>query len=190
MGPVIVVLDANVLFPAPLRDLLIRLAIAGLLRVRWTEVILDETFRNILRVRPELDQERLLRTRTLMNKAVRDVLVTNHERHIPQVELPDADDRHVAAAAIECGADYIVTWNLKDFPKAALEAHGVRAIDPDDLLVKLVESRRGEVMSVVHRQAASLRHPTVSVPDLLDVLYKQGLRKTVGALRQGDDPSG
>jgi len=34
--------DANILYPAPLRDLFIRLAQAGVVRARWTETIYDE----------------------------------------------------------------------------------------------------------------------------------------------------
>jgi hypothetical protein len=62
----IVVYDANVLFPAPLRDLLIRLSVAGIVQARWTEQILDECFVAVSRVRPELTPDRLLRTRALM----------------------------------------------------------------------------------------------------------------------------
>lgn len=48
----IVIYDACVLYPAPLRDLLIRVAQAGLVRARWTDAILDEVFRNIAADRP------------------------------------------------------------------------------------------------------------------------------------------
>lgn len=58
-----VVYDACVLFPAPLRDLLMRVAHAGLVRARWSDNILDECFRNILVLRPELDPQVLARTR-------------------------------------------------------------------------------------------------------------------------------
>jgi hypothetical protein len=54
-----VVYDANVLFPAPLRDLLLRLGLTGIFRARWTDQILDECFRNILKQRPELNTARL-----------------------------------------------------------------------------------------------------------------------------------
>lgn len=57
------VYDANVLFPAPLRDLLMHLALAGLYRARWTDRIHDEWIRNLLAKRPELSRERLERTR-------------------------------------------------------------------------------------------------------------------------------
>lgn len=84
----IVVYDANVLYPSALRDLLIRLAQAGLVQAKWTDQILDETFRNLRRNRPELDSRKLERTRELMLRAVRDCLVTGHEPLIESVSLP------------------------------------------------------------------------------------------------------
>ncbi|MFD7158258.1 hypothetical protein ACFV9C_26920 [Kribbella sp. NPDC059898] len=61
--PLIAVYDANVLYPNSLRDLLIRVAQAGLVQAKWTEQILDETFRNLKKNRPDLDSARLDRTR-------------------------------------------------------------------------------------------------------------------------------
>ena len=58
---------------------------------------------------------KLERTRDLMNAHVRDAIVTGFEELIPSLVLPDADDRHVLAAAIRAGAQVIVTYNLKDF---------------------------------------------------------------------------
>jgi hypothetical protein len=61
--PVTAVYDANILYPAPLRDLFIRLAHAGLVRGKWTETIHDEWLRNVLKDNPRLSPERLARTR-------------------------------------------------------------------------------------------------------------------------------
>ena len=101
--PVIAVYDANILYPAPLRDLFIRIAQAGLVLARWTETIHDEWTRNVLKDNPRLSAERLTRTRNLMNEAVRDCLVTGYEDLIASLSLPDPDDRHVLAAAIRAG---------------------------------------------------------------------------------------
>ena len=120
-GQIQAVLDANVLYPSHLRDLLLRLSIAGMYRARWTDTILDETFRSISADRAVLDPQQLRRTRELMNSAIEDVLVRGYERLIETVDLPDADDRHVVAAALRCGAEVIVTRNMRDFP-------GIRAI--------------------------------------------------------------
>ncbi|WP_209313903.1 hypothetical protein [Blastococcus sp. TF02A-35] len=70
MASFTVVYDANVLYPNLLRDLLIRVAQAGLVRARWTDEILDEVFWSLSKSRPDLDPERLARTRTLMNEAI------------------------------------------------------------------------------------------------------------------------
>jgi len=90
----VVIYDANVLYPSTLRDVLIRLAQTGLVQARWTETILDETFRSLHANRPDLDETRLQRTRTLMNLAVRDAVVTGYEPLIGSLHLPDLDDRH------------------------------------------------------------------------------------------------
>ncbi|MEM9490311.1 MAG: PIN domain-containing protein, partial [Myxococcota bacterium] len=118
-----VIYDACVLYSAPLRDLLIRLGTTGLFRARWTDEILDEVFRNIIKNRPDLDIERLDRTRELMNASIRDVLVENYKEFVDGLTLPDSNDRHVLAAAIRCNAQVIVTWNTKDFPSDKLSLH-------------------------------------------------------------------
>jgi hypothetical protein len=122
----VAVLDAGVLYPAPLRDILIETARSGLYRARWTDLIHDEWTRNLLLRRPEL-ATRLNRTRRLMDQAVDGCLVTGFEARIDGISLPDPGDRHVLAAAAHCGADTIVTLNLRDFPGAVLSRYGVAA---------------------------------------------------------------
>jgi hypothetical protein len=126
----VVIYDACVLYPAPLRDLLLRMAAKGLVRARWTDQILDECFRNILINRPDLNEASLQRTRDLMNRAIPDVLVTGFEGLIAGLDLPDADDRHVLAAAISAGAQVIVTVNLDDFPADRLTPRPSRRSTP------------------------------------------------------------
>lgn len=80
--------DACMLYPAPLRDLLMQLALTDLFRARWTDQIHDEWMRNVLQQRPDLTLEQLTRTKDLMNFHVRDCLVTrvkfnvSHRRHV------------------------------------------------------------------------------------------------------------
>lgn len=109
--PVTAIIDANVLYPAPLRDLIIRLAQIGLIRARWTELIHDEWVRNVLKNNLHVSGERLRRMRELMNEAVRDCLVIGYEDLIDSLNLPDPDDRHVLAAAVRSGSQVIVTYN-------------------------------------------------------------------------------
>ena len=93
------VLDACVLYPAPLRDILLSLADAGLFHARWTLDIQDEWTRNLLSKRPDLNAEQLRTTQDRMIAAIPDCLITRYEPQIAGLSLPDADDRHVLAAA-------------------------------------------------------------------------------------------
>lgn len=179
---VVAVYDACVLHPAPLRDLLIRLDRAGLVRARWTEEILDECFRSILRRRPELEAP-LRRTRELMVAAVPDCMVSGYEELVNGLTLPDPDDRHVLAAAIHGDAEVIVTSNLADFPDDALARHEIVARAPDDFVLDLMATAPGTVAAVVAHQAADLRSPPRTVQELLDTLAKCCLPKAVEKLR-------
>lgn len=80
--------------------------------------ILDECFASIIEDRPNLEGK-LGRTRTLMEKAIPDALVTGCEGLAGQLVLPDENDRHVLAAAVRAGAQVIVTTNLRGFPPVA-----------------------------------------------------------------------
>ncbi len=179
-----VIYDACVLYPAPLRDLLVRLARTGLVRAQWSDQILDECFRNILANRPDLRPESLERTRALMNAAVPDSLVRGHEGLIDGLNLPDPDDRHVLAAAIRAGAQAIVTANLADFPDDRLAPYDVEVIHPDDFVLDLIDLAPGAVATVVVAQAADLKNPPRTVDDLLDTLREQGLGRSVAKLRE------
>ena len=179
-----VVYDANVLFPAPLRDLLIRVALTGLVRARWTGEILDECFANVLRQRPDLSEASLCRTRELMNRAVRDCLVTGYEPLIAGLELPDPGDCHVLAAAIRAGAQAIITFNLKDFPDSVLAPLGIEAKHPDEFILETIDLAPGAVCGAVAEQARVLRNPPRRVGELLDTLGNQGLTRSVAKLRE------
>lgn len=178
-----VVYDANVLYPAPLRDLLVRLAMTGVVRVKWTEQILDEVFHNLLENRPDLSMEKLSRTRGLMNASIRDVLVEGYEPLVDGLTLPDPGDRHVLAAAIRCGAQAIVTHNLKDFPAGKLEPYGVEALPPDEFVLDLLDLAPGAVLRVLNEQQSSLRNPPRTLEELIDTLENNGLLRSMAEAR-------
>ncbi len=175
--------DSCVLYPAPLRDLLVRLARTGLVRAHWTHEIHEEWIRNLLEVRPDLTRERLERTRDLMNEHVLGSLVTGYHRHIPSIDLPDPNDRHVVAAAVEAAADVIVTFNLRHFPASVLAPLNIEAQHPDDFMSRLLDADLSVVCETLRRQRADLKSPPKSAAELLDTLRAQGLSRTVTRLR-------
>src|SRR5438477_5898501 len=124
--------DSCVLYSAPLRDLLMELALTDLFKARWTNDIHDEWIRNVLSNNPHVTVEQINRTKELMNMHVRDALVEGYQDLIPALELPDPKDCHVLAAAIRCNASVIVTYNLKDFPASHIERYDIEAQHPDE----------------------------------------------------------
>lgn len=182
MASFVAVYDACVLYPAPLRDLLLHLALTDLFRARWTERIHEEWTRSVLKDRPDLKVQQLQRTRQLMNSSVPDCLVTGYEGLIENLKLPDLDDRHVLAAAIRCQAGVIVTYNLSDFPPAVLASHGMEAQHPDDFVSHLHDLAPAAVCAAVRGQREALRNPPRSVRDLLDTFLSLGLAGTVARL--------
>ncbi|QLH64484.1 PIN domain-containing protein [Serratia symbiotica] len=180
--PYPVILDACVLYPSFLRDLLIRLGLTGMYQPKWSATIEDEWQRNLLATRADLTPEQIQRTATLMNKAVPDAMIIDFEPLIDSVDLPDVDDRHVVAAAVRSNAEIIVTFNLKDFPASALDAFGIEALHPDDFVMDMFDLNRALVLSAVTTQRSNLRKPPMSVDGYLEALLRQGMAQTVKEL--------
>jgi len=160
--------DACVLHPAPLRDLLMQLAVSDLFRAKWSNAIHDEWIKSVLERRSDLKREQLERTRELMNSHVRDCLVEGYEPLIETLKLPDPDDRHVVAAAIHARADAIVTFNLADFPADVLRGHGLEAQHPDEFISHLVDLSSQTVVHAARACRARLKQPPKSVDDYLE----------------------
>src|SRR5262249_135838 len=138
----------------------------------------------VLKDNPHISAERLARTRTLMDEAVRDCLVTGYEELIASLSLPDPDDRHVLAAATHTGADVIVTCTLRDFPAQELSPFNIDAQHPDAFLVYLLHEPPSVVCAAVKRQRESLRNPPKTAEELLASLENQGLAQAVARLRR------
>jgi len=183
----IVIYDACVLYPAPLRDLLMRLAMAGIFQAKWTEQIHEEWIRNVLASRADLSREILLRTKHLMNKNAGDCDVRNYEELIPALSLPDENDRHVLAAAIQASASIILTYNLKDFPPPVLKQYAIKAQHPDDFITGLLSLYPEKVLNAVRLHRTSLNNPPKTVEEYLTTLKNQRLTQTVERLSSRAD---
>jgi len=167
--PFRVVLDANVLFPFTLRDTLLRAAEAGYYQVNWTSEILDETTRNL--VDRGLMTNRQAQTLVdAMRRAFPEAEVSGYETLVPSM-ANDPKDRHVAAAAVRCGAQVIVTQNLKDFRHLP---DGIEAQSPSGFLVDLLDLDRETMLELLREQAGALCSPPKTLEELL-----VGLGKTV-----------
>ena len=129
------VLDANVLWPSLQRDFLLSLAIEGLFRPLWSNVLLDEVEYNESAKRMKRGAvaadatRRAAFLRAEMARAFPDAVVRGWEALEGSYGLPDPDDEHVLAAAVVGGAGVIVTHNVKDFPSASIP-DGIDVVKP------------------------------------------------------------
>jgi hypothetical protein len=177
-------LDANILYPAPMRDLFLQLAVTDLFRARWSADIHREWIEALLKRDPRRDRGALERTRDQMDAAIRDGLVTGYETLIPSLALPDLDDRHVLAAAIVGHCDVIVTQNLRHFPEAVLAEYEIEAQLPDDFLSNHLDLAPGVFVSAVKKVRARLKNPPFTAAEYLQNLAMVGLTSTTLELEQ------
>lgn len=178
----IAVLDACILYPPSLRDLFMWLAVTRAYEPRWSEDIHAEWIRNVLVDRPDVTTAQLERTRRLMDQINPKSLVTGYESRIITLSLPDPDDRHVLAVAIEASASIIVTFNLSDFPRHQLAAHGIRPLSPDVFLESLIDQQHTRFLQGIQKHRLSLKNPPKTVEEYLATLKSQGLNKVAGRL--------
>lgn len=184
----IAILDACVLYPAPIRDLLLHLAEVELYQPKWTSIIQKEWVRNLLSNRNDLTQKQLDKTIAAMNLAFPDANVTHFESFIDALTLPDAKDRHVVAAAIKTKANVIVTINLKDFPADYLVQFNTEAQHPDEFISNLIYLNPKKAKQAFDNQVAALKKPPMSKEQVLESLRNCGLVKTVASLKNEATP--
>ena len=177
------ILDANVLYPQLVRDTLLSLAVERLYHARWSATIHDEWTKNLAKDRPEF-AARLPQVVQLMNASVPDCLVTQYEKLVTAIELPDPNDRHVVAAAIAGHADAIVTFNTKDFPAAVLQPYGIEVQHPDEFLMNQLQLQKIPALSAIKKMRARWTNPTRSAQDLITAFEIRGLPMTADLLRE------
>ena len=175
-------LDANILYPAPMRDIFLQLTVDDLFCAKWVADVRREWMNTLLRNEPHRDQAILDRTRDRMDQATRDCLVTGFETIIPALHLPDPDDRHVPAAAIVGQCDAIVTCNIRDFPEDAVTSYGLEVLHPDNFLSNHLDLMPGPFCDAARKIRARLVAPPISVQDYLAILAGLGLIATAAGL--------
>ncbi len=142
--PTKAVLDACVLYPTILREILQGAAAAELYQPVFSERILKEWVLATAKLGPAapvIAEGEAAGLRAAFPRG----LVREHLEIEARLILPDPNDRHVLATAIASGADVIVTFNAQDFPGHVLASEGITRRDPDGFLWEL-QSRHPEAM--------------------------------------------
>lgn len=143
------VLDACVLYPTVLREVLLGVATAGQFTPLWSSRILEEWARATIKLGPGAEAVARGEIALLGSRWPR-AEVAVRAGDMARLWLPDADDVHVLAAAIAGSADVIVTLNAKDFPRATLAEEGLRRLDPDRMLIDLHDADPAPIEAAVH----------------------------------------
>jgi predicted nucleic acid-binding protein len=174
-------LDTCVLYPAYLSDTLLRLAEADAYRPLWSADVLEELRRNL--IERGIAIEAVERRIEQMRRAFPDAMVTGYESLVDRMGN-DAKDRHVLAAAVRTNAEVVVTFNIRDFPQAALEPYDILAVSPDDFLLDQLDLYPGLTMRVLDEQAASYRREPTTIPGVLALLERSGASQFAAEVRR------
>lgn len=170
----VALLDASVLHPWVVCDLLLRLAERGLYRPAWSAEILDELVESLIRRQPE-HAERFRRRRERMEAAFAEAMTHRSSQFLTAVpEEVDAGDRHVVAAAFAARADVIVTNNVRHFAPERLAESGVLVHTADEFLVHQWWLDPQGVIDEIAAMAAATSRPALSVAQVLESLRRQG----------------
>lgn len=178
--PLRLFLDANVLYGDLLRNLLLRLAAEKVCVVYWSEEVQREWKRHLV-MDAGYSEAVIERTQQRMEAAFPTAEVTDYEALIPQLRLPDPDDRHVLAAALKAEADVLVTFNLKDFPSSA--SANLTVQHPDEIIQHLFLTNPEGCQIVLNKLVASLKNPPMTVVDIAAALERNQLLRSAALLR-------
>ena len=173
-------LDACVLYPTVLREILIGAAQAGLYAPLWSDRILEEWARATVKLGPGAEtvaRGEIAALRTAFPGAT----VAPKARLEARLHLPDPADTHVLAAAIAGGAEVIVTFNAQDFPRQVLTEEGLRRMDPDEFL-RALHARAPEAVATVVEQVRATAERLSGEPQPVRALLKRARLPRLGKL--------
>ncbi|QOV96510.1 PIN domain-containing protein [Novosphingobium sp. ES2-1] len=179
--------DACTLVSAPRRDLLLTLAEAEFFRVRWSQQILDETGAALDKIFAERGFEdasaRATRSVDAMHRAFPEALVEAHASVAAlKFGLPDANDEHVLAAAVQTQAQAVVTENINDFPASILAPLNIESRTADEFIADTIALDEGKAVAAIRTLRIRLKRPEMSAEDYLRSLEAHGLFITASIL--------
>lgn len=182
-----VLIDACVLYPGVLREAVTGCAAAGLFVPHWSPRILAEWAHAAGRLGPE-GAAQAAGAIAGLRAAFPAAEVLPEAGVEAMLDLPDAADRHVLAAAIAAGADVLLTANLRDFPRRELAPHGIAAESPDDFLMRLWLAAPAPVEAVIAGVQAATERASGRAQPLRPLLKRAGLPRLGRALQPPASP--
>ena len=131
-----VLIDACVLYPTVMREMVLGVAKTGAFTPLWSTRILEEWARAARKIGPTGEMQARAEI-ALIQAAWPDAERPAAPGLAQRLWLPDEDDIHVLAVAVDASADAIMTVNNKDFPKGVLAEQDIERVGPDGFLFDL-----------------------------------------------------
>lgn len=176
-----VLLDACVLYPTVLRELVTGVGATGYFTPLWSERILQEWRRAAAR---HSDHDRIIAEGEIASMKARFPQAMVEARHETEARLylPDPNDIHVLAAAIDGKAEALMTLNLKDFPTNTLSAEGILRRDPDGFLLEAFHDNEAALHDLVDAVLSKAGQHGIDVSNPRSLLKKARLPRLGKAL--------
>lgn len=177
--------DANILFSRVLRDYLLYAMSYQLIRLRWSQEILDETIEHLIEKINGFDVDAGGRLVAAMNGTFPHAqveLTKEAEATVADFVLPDEDDRHVIIAAVTAEATFLCSDDRAGFPMEVMSSLGIEVITSDTLLSTLIEES-SETMLKVHRMAVS-RFPGATDESTITALRRAKVSRTADLMEE------
>lgn len=179
-------IDACVLAGALPRNMVLSLAAAGFFRPRWSGEIMAETGRAICAIHRRqgiVDPEGVaFRHCDAMRRAFPEAMTEGYEKLVPVCNLPDPQDRHVLAAAVQARASVIVTDNIRHFPKDALDTFDIIVSTADDFLADVIDLDAPGAVAALRTVRLRFRKPELDAERLLLKMEGAALSRTASLL--------
>jgi len=181
MPPPTAIVDSSVLYSRHLRNALVWHSLEGVFELRWSALILDETRRSLIeRNLDAYGEERASAVDRVLGRVTSALSSIYPDAEVPAEEIQslvkqmtnDPKDRHVLAAAVATGSQFVVTANLKDFRPQDTGPHGVEALSADAFLTKLLDEQAVELCSAALANQADFHDWTLK--QLLELLGQPG----------------
>lgn len=176
-----VLLDACVIYPTVMRQMILGVAGAGAFTPLWSERIIAEWLHAAAKLGPEA-QAQARGEAALMAAAWPEAAIRYPPSREARLWLPDPSDRHVLAAAIAGHADGILTLNAADFPRNILAEEGLWRADPDAFLHGIWQAQPERVAAVADRVLAEARRLSKGDWEMRALLKKARLPRLAKAL--------
>lgn len=168
----VAVLDANVLYPQWLRDVMLTLAALGYYEPCWSDRIIEEMRRNVLADHPDIDPARFEAvTIVALRRAFPDAWIAVDDELVARMDNAP-EDRHVLAAAVAADADLVVTANVDDFTASRHVTSGEITIETPGVFLTTVLDEHPDIMGTALLHLAANRRGVATVADVLDELER------------------